>query len=116
MFLSRQVPGHDAVGVLSAGKDSVGFTPYFFCLALPHGQPPNVTTVSIACRNMAKRFPFLALVQMGQRCSQKSGSMLKPLMFVFLQFTGIRTVFQNRRLPFCSIRIGNEVFVRLRYQ
>ena len=60
------------------GSGSLGFTPYFFCRARPQGQPPKVMNVSMACRNWAKRFPFLALVQTGQEFSQKSGSNPPP--------------------------------------
>ena len=56
------------------GEDSLGLTPYFFFLALPDGQPPRVTTISIFWAILARRFPFLAFVQIGQRDSQTSGS------------------------------------------
>ena len=53
---------------------SLGRTPYFLCLARPNGQPPKVTTISTACKTLAILLPFLALVQIGHRSSQKSGS------------------------------------------
>ena len=66
--------GHGVHGTpesfLRAGSGSSGRTPYFFCLARPQGQPPNVTTLSMRWRNLAMRLPFLALVQTGQRFSQ----------------------------------------------
>jgi hypothetical protein len=61
---------HDSAGVLSTGRDSFGFTPYFFRLARPHGQPPKVTNISMAWKNLAIGLPFLALVQIGHFFSQ----------------------------------------------
>ena len=49
------------------------------CPGLPQGQPPKVISVSMDCRNRASRLPFLARVQTGHQCSQKSGSN-KPLL------------------------------------
>jgi hypothetical protein len=57
----------------SRGSLSFGRTPYFFCLARPHGQPPKVNSISTACTNPAIREPSLALVQTGQCSSQNSG-------------------------------------------
>jgi hypothetical protein len=56
------------------GNGWLGATPYLRCLARPHGQPPNVTCISMVWRNLAMRLPFLAFVQIGHRFSQKSGS------------------------------------------
>jgi hypothetical protein len=65
---------------LSGGSGSLGLTPYFFCLARPHGQPPNVTNISTDWNILAIRFPRLALVQIGHRDSQYSGSKIfEPL-------------------------------------
>ena len=58
----------------SGGSGSLGRTPYLRCLALPHGQPPNVSSVSTVWRNRAMRFPWRARVHIGQRRSQNSGS------------------------------------------
>ena len=55
------------------GTISSGRTPYFLCLARPHGQPPNVIANSTFWRAFAIRWPFLARVQIGQRVSQNSG-------------------------------------------
>ena len=63
-------PRHTNHHPASFGNGSLGFTPYFFRLARPQGHPPKVITVSMAWRNRARRLPFLALVQTGQRCSQ----------------------------------------------
>jgi hypothetical protein len=79
--------GPSSIPASPFGSGSLGFTPYFFCRARPHGQPPNVITVSMAWRKRARRFPFLALVQTGQRFSQKSGSnqpRSEPLILVVL--------------------------------
>jgi hypothetical protein len=66
------------------GRGWSGLTPYLRCLARPQGQPPRVTSISIPCRNLANRLPFLALVQIGQRDSQNSG------LNMFFQGTGTR--------------------------
>ena len=63
------------------GRTSFGRTPYFSCRARPHGQPPNVTSISMACRNRAIRFPRRARVQIGHRFSQKSASNLVRWVF-----------------------------------
>jgi hypothetical protein len=82
---SDHSPGAAPGCCAARGIGSFGFTPYFRCRARPHGQPPSVMTSSIVCRKRASRFPFLARVQMGQRCSQKSGSNLpRSESFMFL--------------------------------
>jgi len=68
---------------LSDGMAWSGFTPYFLFRALPAGQPPKVTIISILWRILAIGLPFLAFVQTGQWDSQKSGS-LKFMLLVSL--------------------------------
>jgi NAD-dependent deacetylase len=63
---------HDASPFIPANTSS-GRTPYFRCLARPHGHPPKVTTISTFWSILASLWPFLALVQTGQRFSQNSG-------------------------------------------
>ena len=63
-------PEFERLRAVPGVNGSFGFTPYFRRLARPHGQPPKVTSISMAWRNRARRWPRLALVQIGQPYSQ----------------------------------------------
>ncbi len=103
------------------GKDSLGLTPYFIFLALPDGQPPRVTTISIFWAILASRFPFLAFLQIGQRDSQKSGSLrFKIAIFYphrtccFSLIPTLHRAFNKRRLTACRSAAARRAGVRLK--
>ena len=88
----RKLPGRG----MGPGRDSSGRTPYLRCRALPHGQPPKLTSISIAWRKRAIRDPLRALVQMGQSFSQKSGLNTTGLISCGISRAG-RRAFRTRR-------------------
>jgi hypothetical protein len=53
---------------------------------VPSGHPPKATTDSIACKNVAILLPSLARVQIGQRCSQKSGANTIDVLLIHYEF------------------------------